>query len=430
MNKKIAFVIHNMVLYHTIKNLYNELIKRQFSVEIFIADNVLEQDWLDMADDTYNALINHVRVFKSSEYQGDEYDVGLYPYLPYQFEVKSKFNIRYQYGIAKPVWNFKADTLLFDFCLCYGNYDYSFLRHYCQAQIVGNLKYAHLSSSLLDVRRSSKKTAGDSICVLYLPTYGKESSFDLIINDLLSLPENCQIKIKLHHGTEFLESRRKEQIRQLPNVQIYGQNDLLEELLLDSDLVISDGSSACFDAIYFCKPLILAGECFGDDFYGEEPITKQLFTKYGIVRYNSDECTLIELVNNTLVDTVYLDKISELREYFFPVRGQQSLDMVIDVINNLTERNTVEYQSVRKAIQSYIKNSIESSNKLTQETNDAKSLIRAQKLELESMKMILDNTQNKLNGVQDELSGVYNSRGWKFINRLRNLRNLFVKNYK
>lgn len=429
MNKKIAFVIHNMVLYHTIKNLYSELIKRQFSVDIFIADNVLEPDWLEMAEDTYNALVNHVRVFKSSEYQGNEYDVGLYPYLPYQFEVKSKFNIRYQYGIAKPVWNFKADTLLFDFCLCYGNYDYSFLSHYCQAEIVGNLKYAHLPSSSLDIKISSKDI-GDSICVLYLPTYGKESSFDLIINDLLALPSNYQIKIKLHHGTEFLESDRRDVIKELPNVEIYGQNDLLEELLLDSDVVISDGSSACFDAIYFCKPLILAGEYFGDDFYGEEPITKQLFTKYGIARYNSDECTLMELVNNTLANKAYLDKISELREYFFPVRGQQTLDLVLDIINDLTKKNTVEYQSIRKAIQSYLKNLIESNNKLSREINDAKSLIATQKLELESMRIILENTQNKLSGVQNELNGIYNSRGWKFINKLRKLRCLFVRNYK
>lgn len=431
-NKKIAFVIHNMVLYHTIKNLYVELIKRDFEVSIFIADNIDQTDWLLMADETYNHLTGqNVNLFKSTEYSGEEFDIAFYPYLPYQFEINSKINIRYQYGMAKPVWNFKAETLLFDYCLCYGNYDFSFLRHYCQTKIVGNLKYAHLSDLVIENNKLNY-IMGNSVNVLYLPTYGKESSFDLIINDVLALPQDWQINIKLHHGTEFLEYERKKQIMELPNVSVYGQNDLLEDLLMDCDIVISDGSSACFDAIYFCKPLILAGEYFGDDFYGEEPITKQLFTKYGIEKYEHSSHNLSDKIMTVLADNSYVNLIHQLRDYFFPVRGEKTLELVVSFINDLNNKGITGYNATRQAINAYLNVLLSNSAQLSNvnvELNNVLNKLNDTCNELELTRIELNNTSHDLISYKDRLEFIYNTKTYKIYQTWKKLIKIFCNKH-
>lgn len=418
MGKKVAFVIHNMVLFYTIKNLYDELVKNGFKVAIYVANNVPDPDWLLMADETYLAISNIATVYKAPEYNEEEYDVVFYPYLPYQFEVKGRYNIRYQYGIAKPVWNFKAETILFDYCLCYGNYDYQFLKHYCKTEIIGNLKYAHLSESIIN---KINKYDINNISVLYLPTYGAESSFDDLISQMLILPSNWKIVIKLHHGTEFLEGERLKQLSGISNISIYGQNDLLEELLLKSDVVISDGSSACFDAIYFNKPLIVSGEFFGDDFFGEEPITKQLFTNYGIVKYNPRDGNLEFCIRNVVKNEGYITHISSLRDYFFPIRGPETLSKAIELVSLLLQSSDeAAYLITKLALKKYFN---------AQRLNE---LNFQQQIDEMQLKLLLSKNQiNELNehllAREQQLNLIYSSKGWRIIQIFRKMTKMFRK---
>lgn len=358
MNKSIAFVIHNSVLFYTIKDIYCYLLHRGFIVDIYVADNVADKNWLSMANHTYRSLVtNSVNVLRTSQYDSKkEYLIAFYPYLPYHFEVTALYKIRYQYGMAKPTWNFKPETLLFDYCLCYGNYDYQYLKEYCRSEIVGNLKYAHLTSECIDL--AIRKPNSKNISVLYLPTYGEESSFETIIDDILSLPDYYKISIKLHHGTEFLEEKRKQCLSLKNNVALYGQGDDLEKLLFEADIVISDASSACFDAIYFLKPLILVGHYFGKLFYGEEPITQQLATRYGIL-HCTDGAMLKDMIVDCLNEKEYVTHIATLRDFFFPIRGEESLIKVEKIIEDFASgAYNGSYRQVKTAITDWLKKSV------------------------------------------------------------------------
>lgn len=415
MGKKVAFVIHNMVLFYTIKNLINELSIAGYRVDLYVSDNMSAPGWKEMAVSTYNHLKNiplAANILKHA-YEVDPnlvYDLAFYPAPFYNPEVSSRYKIRYQYGIAKPAFNFSAETLYFDCCLCYGAYDYQFLRHYCNSEIIGNLKYAHLTDEEIDENSTKQGLDLEHLIILYLPTYGEDSLFNDTIQELSRLPSSWQIMVKLHHGTEFLEEQRRMLVEgSIMNIELYGQSEDLEQLLYKSNVVISEGSSACFDAIYFCKPLIISERADVQYFYGEEPVTSQLSTTYRINSFRVGNIKLEDLIVKTILNVDYVKHIKQIREYFFPIRGRNTLLKTLEIIDQFaTKIPDNDYMTTKQAIIDALKDRIVKKQEALLKLHELESLKKVTDSQVEIIKQLeidLENTRNELNCIKASLLG-------------------------
>ncbi|GIO92511.1 hypothetical protein J31TS3_37380 [Paenibacillus lactis] len=328
MNRSIAFVIHNLVLYETLLPLITECKNQNILCDIYVPD-IQDEQWGNMSRDTYNHLRNSgIDVMLINKIPDKNYKIAFYPYLPYYIEVKSEYKIRYQYGMAKPSWNLDSWSKDFDFIFCNGLYDFSVLRAYTQAEIVGMIKYSEFMK---------KKAVSGKYNLLYLPTYGKHTSIDFFVNHFDEISDTFNIKVKLHHGTTFLEPDRVELIKsKIPNLLDHSTS--LVSLIQETDVVLSDGSGAIFDAIYTDTPIVIFKHQKAEPFEGISPLEEQV-VECNIVPYITED----ENVNAKLLEVIQDEEMNERRRRFnaqmFPVKGKETLDKCMKIINDFLDDN-------------------------------------------------------------------------------------------
>ena len=107
--------------------------------------------------------------------------------------------------------------------------------------------------------------------LLYLPTWNTYSSINTFADEMLSLRNDYNIMIKLHHCTFNGEIDRLCKLMSYPEINVFG--DYMDPLVLYrvSDLVLTDGvSGSTFDALLLGKPTITLGssaEEYGIDIF-------------------------------------------------------------------------------------------------------------------------------------------------------------------
>lgn len=326
MNRSIAFVIHNLVLYETIKPLIDECEKEQIICDIYVPQ-IAEEDWRDMSLDTYHYLKNKgIKVTLTDSVPVENYKIAFYPYLPYYLEVKSDYKFRYQYGMAKPNWNLDSWSRDFDFIFCNGMYDFSVLKAYTQTDIVGMIKYANFEK---------KKRETDKYNLLYIPTYGNESSIELVMNHIEELTDAFNIKVKLHHGTSFLEHDRVNLVKShIPDVLDHKAS--LVDLMEEADVVLSDGSGAIFDALFTDTPIVIYKHPQTDSFEGILPLEEQI-VRQNIAPFFSDNGDIKQILVKAISDEQLIQRRRQFTLDMFPVKGRETLDKCMNVINKFLE---------------------------------------------------------------------------------------------
>ncbi len=176
-----------------------------------------------------------------------------------------KFNkakiIFLQYGYAKDKHNFGIWRALATLNLVFGEYAFNKLYKFTPVEIIGNPKYIKLykKSFWQDLNSNYNYIDRSKKTLLYLPTWGRLSSYKKYINEIIKLSNNYNILIKIHHNSDFSKEVVKDNIN---NITYYGSEVDTMELIVISDIVISDYSGAIFDAIYCEKPLILLNISF------------------------------------------------------------------------------------------------------------------------------------------------------------------------
>ncbi|KAF6656781.1 glycosyltransferase [Paenibacillus sp. EKM301P] len=326
MNRSIAFVIHNLVLYETIKPLIEECEKKQIVCDIYVP-HIEEDDWGDMSLDTYHYLQNNgIKVTLTSAVPDKAYKIAFYPYLPYYLEVKSDYKFRYQYGMAKPNWNLDTWSRNFDFIFCNGLYDSSVLAAYTQTEIVGMIKYAKF-------QRMKRET--DKYNLLYLPTYGNESSIELVMNHIEEISDTFNMKVKLHHGTSFLEHDRVSLVKShVPEVLDHKAS--LVHLIEEADVILSDGSGAIFDALFTDTPIVIFQHPQTESFEGILPLEEQI-VQQNIVPFVSDNDNIKQTLLNAILDEQLIQQRRKFTLEMFPVKGRETIDKCMDVINRFLQ---------------------------------------------------------------------------------------------
>ncbi len=373
MNRSIAFVIHNLVLYETIRPLIEECEKKQIVCDIYVPQ-IEEEDWGDMSLDTYHYLkSNGIQVSLVNSVPDKAYKIAFYPYLPYYLEVKSDYKFRYQYGMAKPNWNLDSWSRNFDFIFCNGLYDSSVLAAYTQTDIVGMIKYANF-------QRKKRKT--DKYNLLYLPTYGNESSIELVMKHIDEISDAFNVKVKLHHGTSFLEHDRVKLVKShIPEVLDHKAS--LVNLIEEADLILSDGSGAIFDALFTDTPIVIFQHPQTESFEGILPLEAQI-VEQNIVPFVSDNGDIKQTLLNAILDEQLIQKRRKFTLEMFPVKGRETIDKCMDVIDKFL-KDDVDH--AYRAGHTRLKN----------EFNELQTRNQAQKHEIEQQKQQIVEHSDQIN---------------------------------
>lgn len=430
---KIALIIHNLVLFEQIEKV---LLKSQYDLDIYIyyCFDDYDQDWQKMSEDTYEFLINKGYNPKFLKNKNNiKYKIVLSA-LPYGVNLLGDFYIRYNYGLAKEDTNFADWNILFDFILCYGKHDSSFLKVYSSPIEVGAVKFLNFKKG-----ESKKKKR-----ILYLPTYGPMCSIEYIHEELFKLKDEYDIFIKAHHGTTFLEPNRMELLTKFG--KLCDHKDSLSELLANADLVISDGSGAIFDAIHNDIPVLI---------YNKNPNNLSNSLEYKIIKEDqvpvfSSATDLKKHVENALKSKQYEKKRRMLKDYLFSVSPEVGADKIIELFKkifndeftieernylkqrkslsfkfNIYDKVSTQYKVHHKEQQIELLSVIQNGYINIKELNDEIFKLSNQVNELKNKNDEIKNTNDELKisnyELKNTLNEVYNSKSWKITKPFRKL---------
>lgn len=284
-HKKIGFILQYPFHVYVFKNIVAEFQKQGRSVE-FIIDptgyypvkptddtlvkirDLLEENKLPyrefffedfLSKSKTSTFLSEYEALVSTWYRGLIADVN---------EIKKIF---VTYGAGKELTTFGFWKKEFDLCLSYGDYDHAFFKQLTQSVIVGNPKFddwflGKFDEKLLIRLRSWVDT--DKKTVLYLPTHSDLSSLDLLTKDLLSISKDYNVIVKLHYYTSREQPHLVQKIVHSGILVLEDDSDLIT-LLKESDIVLSDNSSAIFDAMLAEKPIVVT------DFHSSDYLDKE-----------------------------------------------------------------------------------------------------------------------------------------------------------
>lgn len=158
-----------------------------------------------------------------------------------------------QYGYAKEPYNFGSWRAAADLILAYGPYAAAKFATFAPVCEIG-----HPSAQLVSEfwQAPAKFTKDQRLRVLYAPTWGALSSLEQVTQDVLTLANDHDVTIKLHHNTIAREPARMARFAE--HAKLMAEPDqALMSAILEHDIVISDNSGAIFDAIFCQRPVVL-----------------------------------------------------------------------------------------------------------------------------------------------------------------------------
>lgn len=332
---EIGVFIHNMVLYYTIRPLLEEFSGRY---KIFIP-KFKDKYWERMAENTYRYLkgkgenVTMVSTFP----QKSKIKVSISP-MPY-FDYKSKYNIKFLYGRAKESWGYDLYNINYDFIFCYGLRAVDFLSAYSRPLPIGPIKFVDY-----DFRKNKKHKYGERIKILYMPTYGEESSIDYLAPYLKQIRKKFDIKIKLHHGTTFLEPSRVKMLQGAG--EIYDHTIRARDLFYWADVVLSDCSGAIFDAIYCDKKLLVYQPIRPKQISKNVVSLEEEIVAKGKIPQIKDPKDLTVVIESLITNKEADRKRKELKKEIFDIDPVEGLKKAKQIINQCLSPNYVDHYKI------------------------------------------------------------------------------------
>jgi CDP-Glycerol:Poly(glycerophosphate) glycerophosphotransferase len=178
--------------------------------------------------------------------------------------IKKSLIAMMQYGYAKASHNYGTWRSRANLCMVYGEHAARHIRPMCPVVITGNPSFDvwneptfHLTNKVKykEFINPFKKT------ILYAPTWGELSTINYYFDEVVSLSDEYNVILKLHHNTDFLEKRKRKYLERNSSLT-FGANTSLLELISISDIILSDYSGAIFDALQCKRPIILLHKSF------------------------------------------------------------------------------------------------------------------------------------------------------------------------
>jgi hypothetical protein len=172
---------------------------------------------------------------------------------------QNKKQVNLTYGAGKELTQVRFTRRYNDLILAFGDRDQKLFSFFTESKIVGNPKFDDWFNNELDyesIKEIIPKISNNKKTILYLPTHSDLSSLGSLIDELKVISNLYNVIVKMHY---FTIREEPEKMRDLSNEKIIilqDDCDLLP-LLKVSDVVLSDNSSAIFDAILADKPLVV-----------------------------------------------------------------------------------------------------------------------------------------------------------------------------
>ena len=366
--RDLAVTVQNFVQFYSIKAGIDELIKMNYTVDIYIPMAETNTGIENLFDDTYNKMLNMNYSIKRTSDLNLSYKILL---EPYPMDIYLKFNyqyrIKYKYApiSAKPNLTLNPENnIYYDCILCSGDYEANYLSVYSKTKTIGNLKYINFTKETTNTEKP---------ILLYLPTYGDTCSIDLIINILMNLREDYYIITKLHHGTSYLhnELHRINKIKDLSN-EVCNHDTPIIDLLKKANVVLSDNSGSIFEAIYANVPVAVFSSDPNSNKIGNFDTTQYKYIKKGYIPYTNQPSEIKNILKSALSEE-FINKQLNLKEILFgePIT---SVNNFVSVIKDYLDDNIdFNYKNMHDVLVNNYKNMHEA---LINSYNENETLIR------------------------------------------------------
>lgn len=318
LNAKIGFVIFYPFHYYVYKNVYRH-IKDEAEFIIDLGAFFPTEQESGLMEDMVQLLKKEKVNFRTIHFQDypkegyvenflSKYEVMVSVWLRgcmVHPSVKAKRKIHMTYGVGKDLVTYAVSKRLYDLILCYGKRDQDIFSVYTTAEIVGNPKFDDWFNGNFDLELLNKLSSHfdkNKKTILYLPTHGDLSSINELAEEFKKISSLFNTIVKFHYYTPREEPERIKMLQHHTMVTFKDDTDLLS-LLKIADLVISDNSSAIFDAILADKPLLVA------DFLSKEYLNiehkKPKYYRRGLARILTYSGSIEQKIKqNNLVPTI------------------------------------------------------------------------------------------------------------------------------
>lgn len=166
--------------------------------------------------------------------------------------------IRILYSAAGKNYTYGPDNGAYDLILTAGPYSEERLCQFAPCVSVGMPRFDILYSGGLAVSalKASYGLRSTRPVLLYVPTWGVESSIDQYADIIVNLIDRFEVVVKLHPLTYLREKHRLVPFR-TSGIHLLNEESVLAELLAMADVVVSDYSGSLFEALAADKPLLL-----------------------------------------------------------------------------------------------------------------------------------------------------------------------------
>lgn len=329
--KNVAIVIQNNVQFLSMKNYIDEMIRNHIQVDIYVPEGKQIGDGFpNMFNDIYSKLKKDYNVYREIQ-KNKTYKILFepYPVMP----IKANYKIKYKYSAmsAKPnkVYRISESFLPYDLILCHSKIEQNTLSVYSKTQLIGNCKFNNFKKH----SHSQNKPI-----LVYLPTYGQESSINEIIPHLKKIRQKYYLIIKVHHGTNFLDSE-KEKLDKVKDEcdEFYDSHKELSDLLEVADIVLSDNSGAIFESLYAKTPVAVFSKDINQNKWGDFNTFQYDLYKQGILPYTANPNDILKILSKTLEKSTIKKQQTWSDENFY--YSDNSLAEFMEIINNYLTDN-------------------------------------------------------------------------------------------
>lgn len=399
--KNLAIIIQNLVHYYTIKELIPKLKEEGYTYDLIVPFSVDPGSGFDdISNSTYEEIKSREENI-SRETKAD-YDVILEPYEMFGLKINSNYKIKYYYGLlsAKINWTFNLKNFIdYDAVFLYSEYEAELIKKMgVEVEVVPFIKYLKFSNNASKVLKNNKQT------VLYLPTYGKESSLQKKSKELIrNLKDKYYVITKIHHGSQYLTEEKMsfKTIKELSD-EFYGQEKDNIELFERADYVITDTSGVLFEAIFLEKPVAIFSPNVNLHRFNEKIPTfqQQIVDEFNII-YTFNVQEMRKEIDATINDNNYIKKIKKIKEKYFP-SVKNPLDSYMTILSKYIKGTVSENVDFRKITNKEIKNDLEKLKK----DNYIEKILKEKEVRITS----LEEEKKLLLNEKDKFKDLYHQR--------------------
>jgi hypothetical protein len=278
----VAFIIQFPFQFFILKNIFNEMRARaEFIVDL---GGYSVRPAPRLCDDIVRMLERHNVPYRVLKYDDYSYPTYLERFFEKYVALVSPWErgcvslacnaerkkIHVVYGAGKDLNNARHTRGIYDVALSYGPHDHVLASYFTESVIVGNPKFDDWFSGRIDmssVEHIARRLDVRKKTILYLPTHSDLSSIDALASSLRHAAASYNVIVKLHYFTPYEEPERAALFEGSDCIVCTDEVDLLPLLKL-ANVVISDNSSAIFDAILADIPVVVTD--FLDEKYLDE----------------------------------------------------------------------------------------------------------------------------------------------------------------